>query len=224
MSTFRVQHVFQHVNGLSKDQYVNTWYFNRIVVGTVDYTPLASAVKGFYHTAIPSGGLTVAGYLGGLSDGPNARVKIYNLDDPSSPGVPRQPVYEEQYNPTSHGASTGNMPEECAVCLSYEAAPASGVPIARRRGRVYIGPLTNNANSSTGSNDQPTVSVTFQQVLTQSAKQMAEVALTDSWQWCLHSPTSALDPPIVRCWVDNAFDTQRRRGIKPSSRTIEDIP
>jgi len=35
----------------------------------------------------------------------------------------------------------------------------------------------------------------------------------------VYSPTTGQDHPILNIHVDNAFDTQRRRGGKPTSRS-----
>jgi hypothetical protein len=36
----------------------------------------------------------------------------------------------------------------------------------------------------------------------------------------VYSKVDGLFTPIVQFWVDNAFDTQRRRGSAPSARQI----
>lgn len=220
MSVFRVQHVLQHNNGLSQDQFVNNWYFTRIAPDHSALQAIAGIVRGFY-TVDPAGpSSAVITFMSGMVHGSNARVKIFNLDD----AMPRSPVYEEFFTPSGSPMAGGNLPSELAACLSYEAAPASGVPLARRRGRMYIGPLANGCNASGAGSVEATLSTDVQQAITDSAQATAAAAAAQSWIWCLHSPTSALDPPIVSVWCDNAFDVQRRRGIKPSARTTRSIP
>jgi hypothetical protein len=40
-----------------------------------------------------------------------------------------------------------------------------------------------------------------------------------SWDWVVYSPTDDAYHEVANGWVDNAWDTQRRRGYKPTSRT-----
>lgn len=52
-------------------------------------------------------------------------------------------------------------------------------------------------------------------------------ASSGAWTWCIYSPTTETQTaslassfiPIVGGWVDNAWDTQRRRGLEPTTRT-----
>jgi hypothetical protein len=41
-----------------------------------------------------------------------------------------------------------------------------------------------------------------------------------SWDWVVYSPTNSNQYVAHDAWVDNAWDTQRRRGLPPNSRSI----
>jgi hypothetical protein len=60
------------------------------------------------------------------------------------------------------------------------------------------------------------------------AKTMHDALRTFLMDWVVYSPTSAAVPGAVESdfahnvghiWVDDAFDTQRRRGVDPTKRT-----
>lgn len=211
----RVQHSFQGVSGLPEDQYVNTWYFNSLTAPEgSDLPDLAAAVQGFYADVPSIGGSSVAAYMATTSDSENAHIKIYDMADE----IPREPLYDAFYNPGAHGGVGGNtIPTELAVCLSYSAAPASGVPMARRRGRLFLGPWQQSAISSSNTTNA-VVNPLLQTAILGAASDLAATSSALGWVWCVHSTAGAFAAPIATAWVDDAWDIQRRRGIKPTSR------
>lgn len=54
----------------------------------------------------------------------------------------------------------------------------------------------------------------------QKLKDEADASLI--WQWRIWSPTNNNSVLIDNGWVDNAWDTQRRRGVEATARTIFD--
>lgn len=219
MPVLKVQHSFQGISGVAKDQYVNTFH---VLVGSVEedtFASMASYLKTFYSDPPPAAAYGIYNYLAGQADTPGARIKIYNIADP----IPRTPLYDEVYTPAApFGASPERpLPSEVAVCLSYAGAPASGVPIARTRGRIYIGPLSTSAiDFGVGNNGISRPAVAFRQTLVDSAERLANswATLDPVALWVVYSPTSNTQRGIVRWWSDDAWDTQRRRGDAPTSR------
>lgn len=134
--------------------------------------------------------------------------KLYDLDEtPSGP-----PVMEKTLN---SGASplVSTVPREVSLCLSFYADTNT----ARRRGRLYL-PATwvkkNSGSSSLGAKptgaDQASAGTNF-------VMQLAGAGglVTD---WCVWSGASHDAHTVTNWWVDDEWDTQRRRGLKPSSR------
>jgi hypothetical protein len=136
----------------------------------------------------------------------------YNLAD----AKPRVPTATEETLPTA--GSTSGLPEEVAVCLSYRGAIPPGAS-PRRRGRIYLGPLgvgVMDYASTTGfSHPAPT----FVSALAQAATRLISQSNSDSIAWCIRSTVPSENfVPIDAGYIDNAFDTQQRRGPKSSSR------
>jgi hypothetical protein len=141
---------------------------------------------------------------------------------------PRVPIVEDTITLTT---AVGNcLPTECAICLSYEGAPVSGQVQARRRGRIYLGPLIqNNTTTSAG---RVIVSAATTTAITNAATALAGISGPPDAFWSVFSPTLAGPEPwsagtlssamtqATRGWVDNALDTQRRRGSDPTLRTL----
>ena len=216
MTIVRVQHAFAHSNGLGRDQFVNTFYFRKATVSDADMDALDGIVKAFWVGDPPTSALPVVNYFSGIADGATGSVKMYFMED----STPRPVRHTSTTGLPTFGSAAGNMPSEVAVCLSYEGtALGPGVPVRRRRGRVYIGPLGNNANASTDANTEATVVTGLQNSLTQAAYQMKTDATTAGFIWSVYSHANSEAYEVTKAWVDNAFDIQRRRGIRPSSRT-----
>ncbi len=141
----------------------------------------------------------------------NNEWKIYDRSDP----LPRAPRSEGTWNFTT--APSGNsLPPEVALCLSFQGVRQSGQPQARRRGRVYMGPLNSAALETTG---RPTALTVTTLRDAGNALRTASVAAA-GWAWTVHSPTSGQDVSVSNGWVDDEFDTQRRRGREATSRNV----
>lgn len=211
-----------HSTGLPEDQIINTWAFSipdgtTRVAGTGD---IATALGAFYHAIranLSSQYLWSAGVIEFI-DLAEERPRVAYDDTPLGMTQP---------------ASTNNdMPPEVALCLSFKAAPVSGENAARRRGRVYIGPL------QLASGDVPASTTTVVDLVSDQANTNI-LASAMSSSWCIYSrythygvpvggdikdydenpdflPASFV--PVEALWVDNAWDVQRRRGTKATYR------
>lgn len=217
-----------HDNGLPRDAVQNTFAFSsagdtdRDVVGV----ELHARLNGFYDD--------LNTFLSSQMTWADARLSIVDLLD----DTPRIPYYDENLGLTEAGTAINDMPAEVAVCLSFQGERTSGVNMRRRRGRVYVGPL------AVGSADQHQVqSGLYNLIATSGADNLLnyDPALV---QWSVYSKYTHFDiavgetltpdddevpdllpasfTPVVRLWVDNAWDTQRRRGPRATARTIID--
>lgn len=212
--TLRVQHSFQGISGIAKDQYVNTFHFVGPIVTGSNFPDLATAIKQFYNGTTGTQTKSIAAWMAPMSDVNGAKVKMYDTDDPPHTG----PVYQESYNPGTHGTVSGsNLPSEVAVCLSYSGAPGAGL-VARTRGRIYIGPLEVSTLSPAPGDTRSRPSLDFRTDILKAATTLAQSALDLFYGWVVHSETAGADYAITRWWVDDAWDTQRRRGDAPTSR------
>lgn len=144
-------------------------------------------------------------------------------------------LWEHFYGLPSVGSTS--LPSEVAVCLSHrgysEGVPEENTgnqrPRSRRRGRFYFGPLdygtTIELHPTTG---QCLVNPTFQTKLLNEFQTMV-IELTNNLDvdkrvsYGVYSPTGDTFYTTVLAHVNNAFDTVRRRGIKPTYRTELDI-
>lgn len=204
MSVIRVQVAIPTaLQGIGFDGYVNTWYFANI--GTS--TPAESAVdaQGWLQTFYTA----LAGFLASDASDSPATFKAYNLAD----AEPRTPIVDSTL--TIGGTSGSFLPPEVALVLSYRSLYRSGVPKGRCRGRVYLGPIATAAISS----GRPTSALTVAVKNAAGAMLTSSQASTDT-VWRVHSELEPddSDQNVVGGWVDNEWDTQRRRSLILTTR------
>ena len=202
MATVRAQVILRSADSIPENYVTNSWAFTGSDVPGV-ITGITAALKGFYDY-ITSTILTSLTAQNGHS------VKYYNL-----PGVkPNYPFSEAVWNLGSAPSSTP-LPAEVALCMSFQGQRAAGFPQARRRGRIYIGPC-NQANNSSGRPSAGTIST----LTTAGANFKAAIsALTGDTVWSVWSDRDQTGVEVTDGWVDNSWDTQRRRGYDSTSRT-----
>lgn len=199
----RVQATRAAVTGIPADAVTNVFHFDSLTtpVGSTEYQDCADAVEDFFDGANLV--TPVAGYIHSLM-ADALTLKVYDLSDPE----PRVPRITETV--TSSGAgSSERLPNELAVCLSFQGAAISGLAQARRRGRLFIGPLSGGAwNPATA---RP--SDVFMTDLATAAIRLVEDTAT---RWAVYSTVLNAAAAVTDGWVDNAFDVQRRRGLAPT--------
>lgn len=201
---------FQGLSGLPEDRFINTFAFRRPLIGTVgDFENIEAALVDFWQANNGAAGGSLGNHLGAEVPG-DWTLRIYGLTDPE----PRAPVYEASGD---FGYSAGaSLPHEVALCLSFQGANVSGLPQERRRGRVFIGPLANAANIVT-TGGRPAASIITAGV--EACSNLRSDVVLNGIAWCVNSRVDEALVEIIDGWVDNAFDTQRRRGLVPTART-----
>lgn len=202
-------------SAIPRDIATNTWHFfgsgdNQDVLDQIEVD-----LNGFYHA--------IDGFLSSACD-TTATVKVYNLGD-NPPRVP-----EVTFDITLVPDNGNNLPPECAICLSYRGSSVSGIPQARRRGRIFLGPLS--LDVATNSNDTVVVTDACRDAIAAAADGLAGAAADPGSSWAVFSPTSAGVEPwssgdliagtslVVAGYVDNAFDTIRSRGTAATDRSV----
>lgn len=201
--------VFQGKSGLPEDQFVNTFHFTGEGTYDEDASLAAAAVFAFYNaTDLGPTYSPVSSFLSPWLE--NAYViKTYDMSIP--------PVRVPTDFPQTRIAPTSasGPPEEVAVTLTLHGSVPPASP--RRRGRIYLGPLNNSAVVSSTATTRSLVHTSFIVALTERAEALVDWPLLT---WCIKSVTPAVNyVPIVSGYVDNALDTQRRRGPDATVRT-----
>jgi hypothetical protein len=203
-------------SGRPEDAAINVWHFWSLPDDPQDAVEDINANVQTFYSSIE--GLYCANTITG-----EFHLKMYDLADPE----PRAVIAE--YDGATLSPTTGDgLPTECAVCLSFGGAPGSGLNAKRRNGRLYIGPLSNGVTSTIDGSvivSAPTVTA----LVDAAVGVIGYPTITHAWS--VFSPTAAGAQPwdeatleaattfVTRGFVNNSFDTQRRRGTVETGRT-----
>jgi len=203
---FRAQWIWQGISGLPEDRYVNSWAFRNDLPLDDPAARIAALLSDFYQDVHAPATSALTAFVPSAMVTATAEVRVYDLGDPA----PREPTIIP-VGVAGLSAATP-LPGEVATCLSYVADRN----LPRNRGRIYFGPLGAGANGTViGGHLRPSASLLTSLVEGANFLINNTVDLT----WVMISQADANAKVITGGWVDNAFDTQRRRGGDPSART-----
>lgn len=224
LKTMRAMFVAQGASGLAVDKVVNNFTFKHPTeegaLEADDFTEVRAAVSAFYEQSGAQGtqaaqGVPLGNYLSPWLSR-TAELRLYDMNQ-AKPRVPITSVI------TLGGPSgVGAYPEEVACCLSFRTTTPN---TARRRGRIYFGPLIGGSSCIQGgdSNGPTRVAANFMNDLLKAANRMASLAVNMRWVVSSSFDDDDTFHPVVHAWVDNALDTQRRRGAPADTRLVLDL-
>lgn len=200
-----VQVAMPMAGNIPEDVSINTWTFTTSLDEASAQPLIGAGLLAFYNQ--------IAEYYSPYVLIGDTRLKAYNLDDPE----PRAPIAEAGL-PIVPGAAGIPLPNEVAACLSFRGQLVSGSNPARRRGRVYLGPLCDSAyGSSIPSGPGVGPDMLDDLELATAAMQSELGAQTNHVVW---SRSDAAFIPVATYWCDDAFDTQRSRGPQALARRV----
>lgn len=201
MALYRAQVVFKTQDGIAENYSTNTIYVDMVT----ETQTVANEIAVAWTTALAN----IDQLMSSLFATTGHEIKFYTMSDPE----PRAPKFIEAFGMPGKGTTAG--PTEVAMVLSFQGAKVSGLPQARRRGRIYFGPLINGLAGADGRLQSSNVS----QFADFGASFLASSDANPNWTWAVYSPTNGTGIDVQDGWVDNEFDTQRRRGRKATLRT-----
>jgi hypothetical protein len=207
----RAQVVFQGVTNLPEDRFVNNFYFSTAIPGQfpveADYANIATRLPAFYNTGGPSGH-RIAEYMSSeiLKTTNSAQIRMYHLGEEK----PRE-LHVVNWTLTT-ATDSARLPHEVAVVASFYATRN----IPRRRGRVYIGPLNLSALNQITGRPQDAMRVS----IIEAMDSLSFAAGGNEWVTYSTVLVGGAFHEVTNGWCDNAFDTQRRRGVAGTSRTV----
>jgi hypothetical protein len=204
---YQTQFIFQAASNRPEDAVTNTthWFKGG---AQFDYENIRDMLVDFYSETPDGASNKLIDFMTSSGLSGNWNMKIYRLTDDK----PRAPVYTSQGS-FEIGSGT-SLPAEIALVLSFQAEPESGLPQARRRNRIYLGPFDESANKETGRPEDALIETML------FAGKALLIAQDESitWGWHVYSPTQDAHYPVASGWVDNAWDSQRRRGVESTLR------
>lgn len=213
----RCQVVLPYTSGVPEDVATNTFHvrYDTADIPTREglVTAAGQPLIAFYNDQPAGAALRVAQLLSPQVD--RGSLKAFILFSWLSDPEPRVP---EQTNFTLQASLSGSssLPSEVALCLSFRGSPVSGVPPARQRGRIFLGPLHGGVPLSTSVPSRPGDGVL--DAVRLAAGELKTDLLANDVTWGVWSRTSSTFYPVDNGWVDDEFDVQRRRGNRRTKR------
>jgi len=205
MSVIRAQVTFDTDDLLPENQVVNRLHFGTASTPATNpqLVAIVLAVRAFYSSFDQ--------FLSPRLSG-DGRIRLYDMADPE----PRVPIMLDDCDITP--STSDPFPEEIALAMSFQAAAVSGENQARRRNRIFIGPVAGNAQAVVDGIARPHVD--FRAAIQTGANGLLDLdGGTDGISWVVRSETTGAVAGVDNGWIDNAWDTQRRRGSSPTLRT-----
>lgn len=204
---YLAQVVFKGKSGQPADVYTNSFFFrNENFGGTHDSVAdqLADDLHEFYNAQPTNvvGGVAIASALSSAIINLLYEIRVYDLGD----AAPRYPRIRER---TLANLSASALPSEVCATLSFVASENQ----PRSRGRIYLGPL--GTSQVTTANGRAVINSSLRIGAMGAALRLMQ---KPSFSWSVYSRADGMTKEITGAWMDNAWDTQRRRGELPTER------
>jgi hypothetical protein len=211
LGTFRVQSVLEMESDIPKDRVVNSFVFtHQATVAPIEDAAdaLALAFEDFWNSVHSPGTVALRTLLAGFVK--TFSIRVYFLED-TPPRVP------EIRNLTVTSPTGTGLPQEVALVSSLVA----GRNLPRMRGRFYLGPLASAAATGGASAAARPTTSAINALVGATSFLAAGIVVTgySDLQLMVLSGTDAVAREVTGGWVDNEFDTQRRRGTEATDRT-----
>lgn len=226
---YEVQTILKSRTGFDRDSVVNTWSFVGPDAPTeAEFEQLGGNLVNFFiENHVPASGVShlLSAYISNEIVRPEHvhECKVYRRPAaPPGPGTGLgSPVFTAVFG-LENSADTGALPSQVSVGASFSASLigfseilGNTRPKAQRRGRLFIGPLDGIARTS-GAHNEADVTANLQETLNSSMKKLAE--RPGPWGWEVFSRKNWTGDLVAGGYVDNRFDTQRRRLEKATER------
>lgn len=203
MTNYRAQVILKTADAIPANYVTNSWCIEVNPDGALDTDEVTVCLKDFYDDMI--------NFLPSVIAQNGHEVKYTVL-----PGVkPNYPFEEDVFNLVS-APTSDNLPTEVSLVMSFQGTRQAGFSQKRRRGRIYFGPIRATGAAA----GRPTSSlITALATAGATFKSNVEAITGGAHFWAVWSNVDQEAVQINNGWVDNAFDTQRRRGVQSTSRT-----
>lgn len=212
MARISAQVILRPTSGIAKDFVTNVYHFDI----NEPSIPGDTNLKDFVENRVGGARRVVRGpearSRAALADWPSHQVRGHRRATTPVP-VPRGHVR------LRHRCAADFLPAECCIVSSFEASQVAGIRQSSRRGRVFIGPLNTGALTPSSGRVADTTRGRIATAFADFKAKDDDVGLS-GWVWTIYSPTLGVMSKVNSGHVDNAFDTQRRRGVSSSFRSV----
>lgn len=210
-------------SALPRDEVELGFYTNFATVpSNTDLDNVAIDVTNLFNFTRAGQTNTVGHYLARDRDYATNAAKVKHYAMPSVPGPTGPPVHVSSWTLDSPGSTITPLPEQDAVVLSYHGTLVGVTThLGRHKGRMFFGPFNTLAlEESSGGIGAQTVSSDVLRDLTAAAAGFGPALTAHGFTWSVFSRTDWTNHDVVGGYVDDRWDTQRRRLQESSGRTL----
>lgn len=198
MAILRTQTAFNADSALPRDSMICTLWFDHVfdTLEQTDYDGLANDIATMF----------VSGWSGAACE---VQTKIYDMGD----SIPREARATATKNVGLHPPSP--MPREIAVCLSFYATRN----LPRTRGRIYLPAAVGMASGSLDARPTSTIRTKALGLATTANQSIPDIGGIDV-KHIVWSDTDRVGRQVTHYYVDDEWDTVRKRGFRPTTRQL----
>lgn len=234
MGLLRITAKFPYLNGLTRDLAEHTWSFE---TAGADFTEGEATtallnVQTFYNepnsTPFAGSGRSIGWWMPEYIDKAHCSLEMQSVT--LATGAGRGAPIEVPFVLDGLDQVSPGLPAEVALCLSFRGADTTAR--ARNKGRVYLGPWAFPAMAAGGpdgigggthqySRPHNTLMANIGEAATiLLASGHSGVGDGDPCPWVVWSRVDHQVRQVVTGWIDNEWDTQRRRGADATTRFL----
>lgn len=217
MPVIRAQVVLPFISNKPEDVAVNTFHFDAGSFDSAGLEIIRADLVEFYNTAPPNGpsGNALSPLAAWLSNSVSrvanaARIKVYDLSTPA-PRVVTE--FQWTLGPSLSGTAK-ELPAQVAVVGSFYGTRN----LPRQRGRLFFGPFTEQVLEDDAAGQRSRPALLVRECVHGAMKRLA--AKLTGPEWCVYSRAGGGIHPVTAGWVDDKWDTQRRRIPDAVTRTV----
>lgn len=205
---------------LARDVVENVWWFGSVGIDfETTITAITTRLESFYNDNAVTTGMNISNTMSKAIQRADVSILMARIDETNGEQLGDTTEIPITFNAADISALP--LPNEVALCLSFEAdGGVSTEPIRRRRGRVYLGPWDAAENViSTDAQRHGTPSDELVATIVDRADVLLDLSDADAF-WAVYSRVAREVNAVSGGWVDNEWDTQRRRGTDASNRVL----
>lgn len=225
--------------GFAEDAVVNSFAFKVDGPNESNTTAVLGELDAFYNDPV-GGGNPLCYYMSPNLQGTSpvaCTVKFFDLAGHLDGSPHGAPIGVTGFGLGARATDELGLPEEVALCLTMRAnnweqqaveEPDSNDPgtepdrpLQRHTGRLYLGPFNAAALDDDAGASRPIAAL--RTAVLDAGQRLADELIAIGGNWAVWSRADAFLGDISDLFVDNAWDTQRRRGASPTVRTTRNI-
>lgn len=206
----RAQVILQGKSLLPEDRYVTTWAFQSALspATEADEVMVQEDLLEFFNVPASPSTASVGSFFSSAIERVKSEIRTYQMG--------QAPPREVSIRPFELlGGGGAGLPEEVALCLSFYSARN----IKRQRGRVFLGPIRQSENVQPAPTMASRPGGNMIEAIRDAARRLEKKA-SPRPEWCILSRAAGLLYPVTAGWIDDTWDTQRRRGASQNVRTV----